>query len=78
MNQFTARFRGPPRPLVGDAAGVGHDTPVSNQVSDNGTEHSGISAPGPGRLATGWIIKRRPTEVLRDEAVKAAKLLTNC
>jgi hypothetical protein len=29
-------------------------------------------------LATGWIIKRRPTEVLRDEAVKAAKLLTNC
>jgi hypothetical protein len=48
---------------------VGHETPVSDQVSDNGTEHSGISAPGPGRLATGKIIKRRPSEVLRDEAV---------
>jgi hypothetical protein len=43
---------------------VGHDTPVSDQVSDNGTEHSGISVPGPGRLATGKIIKRRPSEVL--------------
>jgi hypothetical protein len=32
---------------------VGHGTPVSDQVSDNGTEQSGISAPGPGRLATG-------------------------
>src|SRR3954447_2636672 len=65
---------GAPRPLVGaslrgDAAGVGHDPPVSDQVSDNGTEHSGISVPGPGRLATGKIIKRRPSEVLRDEAV---------
>jgi hypothetical protein len=50
---------------------VGHDTPVSDQVSDNGTEHSGISVPGPGRLATGKIIKRRPSEVLRDEAVNA-------
>ena len=48
---------------------MGHETPVSDQVSDNGTEHSGISAPGPGRLATGKIIKRRPSEVLRDEAV---------
>ena len=38
-------------------------------MSDNGTEHSGISVPGPGRLATGKIIKRRPSEVLRDEAV---------
>ena len=37
---------------------MGHDTPVSDQVSDNGTEHSGISVPGPGRLATGKIIKR--------------------
>ena len=50
-------------------AGVGHDTPVSDQVSDNGTEHSGISVPGRGRLATGKIIKRRPSEVLRDEEV---------
>jgi hypothetical protein len=40
-------------------------------VSDNGTEHSGISVPGPGRLATGKIIKRRPSEVLRDEVVKS-------
>ncbi len=48
---------------------MGHDTPVSDQVSDNGTEHSGISVPGPGRLATGKIIKRRPSEVLRDEEV---------
>jgi hypothetical protein len=32
---------------------MGHDTPVSDQVSDNGTEHSRISVPGPGRLATG-------------------------
>jgi len=39
-------------------------------VSDNGTEHSGISVPGPGRLATGKIIKRRPSEVLRDEEVE--------
>jgi hypothetical protein len=63
---------GPPRPLLGgDAAGVGHDTPVSDQVSENGTEHSGISVPGPGRLATGKIIKRRPSEVLRDEEVKS-------
>jgi hypothetical protein len=45
---------------------VGHDTPVS----DNGSEHSGISVPGPGRLATGKIIKRRPSEVLRDEEVR--------
>ena len=51
---------------TGDAGGVGHDTPVS----DNGTEHSGISVPGPGRLATGKIIKRRPSEVLRDEEVR--------
>ena len=64
MYQFTAPFRGGPA-----AAGVGHDTPVSDQVSDNGTEHSGISVPGPGRLATGKIIKRPPSEVLRDEAV---------
>jgi hypothetical protein len=64
MSQFTARLRG-------DAAGVGHDTPVSGQVSDNGTEHSWISVPGPGRLATGKIIKRRPSEVLRDEVVKS-------
>lgn len=48
---------------------MGHDTPVSDQVSDNGTEHSGISVPGPGRLATGKIIKRRPSEVLREEEV---------
>jgi hypothetical protein len=59
MNQFTAPFRG-----------GGHDTPVSDQVSDKGTEHSGISVPGPGRLATGKIIKRRPSEVLRDEEVE--------
>ena len=59
------------RPVSGGAAaGVGHDTPVSDQVSDNGTEHSGISVPGPGRLATGKIIKRRPPEVLRDEEVE--------
>jgi hypothetical protein len=70
MYQFTARFGGA-RPLVGDAAGVGHDTPVSDQVSDNGTEHSGISVPGPGALVTGKIIKRRPSEVLRDEEVKS-------
>ena len=38
-------------------------------MSDNGTEHSGISVPGPGRLATSKIIKRRPPEVLRDEEV---------
>jgi len=52
MNQFTARFRGAPRPLSGPVSGAykgtrlvcGHDTPVSDQVSDNGTEHSGISA----------------------------------
>ena len=43
---------------------------MSDQASDNGTEHSGISVPGPGRLATGKIIKRRPSEVLRDEEVK--------
>ena len=61
MHQFTAPFRG----------GRRHDTPVSDQVSDNGTEHSGISVPGPGRLATGKIIKRRPSEVLRDEVVKS-------
>ena len=48
---------------------MGHDTPVSDQVGDNGTEHSGISVPGPGRLATGKIIKRRPSEVLREEEV---------
>jgi hypothetical protein len=54
------------RPVSG---GRRHDTPVSDQVSDNGTEHSGISVPGPGRLATGKIIKRRPSEVLRDEEV---------
>ena len=41
----------------------GHDTPVSDQVSDNGTEHSGISVPGPGRLATGKIIKMRTDTV---------------
>ena len=56
------------RPVSG---GRRHDTPVSDQVSDNGTEHSGISVPGPGRLATGKIIKRRPSEVLRDEVVKS-------
>jgi hypothetical protein len=56
MHQLTAPFRG-----------RRHDTPVSDQVSDNGTEHSGISVPGPGRLATGKIIKRRPSEVLRDK-----------
>ena len=43
-------------------------------MSDNGTEHSGISAPGPGRLATGKIIKRRPSEVLRDEAVSKSNI----
>ena len=78
MYQFTAPFRGPKKGVPSkkrkwqkknDAAGVGHDTPVSDQVSDNGTEHSGISVPGPGRLATGKIIKRRPSEVLRDEEV---------
>ena len=68
MHQFTAPFRG------AAAAGVGHDTPVSDQVSDNGTEHSGISVPGPALLATGKIIKRRPSEVLRDEEV----VLTPC
>ena len=66
MYQFTAPFRGARRV---PSAGVGHDTPVSDQVSDNGTEHSGISVPDPGRLATGKIIKRRPSEVLRDEGV---------
>jgi hypothetical protein len=55
---------------------VGHDTPVSDQVSDNGTEHSGISVPGPGRLATGKIIKRRPSEVLRDEEVAGSNPVT--
>ncbi|HMI33079.1 MAG TPA: hypothetical protein VK499_03035 [Propionibacteriaceae bacterium] len=45
---------------------------MSDQVSDNGTEHSGISVPGPGRLATGKIIKLRPSEVLRDEEVRRA------
>ena len=39
---------------------MGHGTPVSDQVSDNGTEHSGISVPGPGRLATGKIIEATP------------------
>ena len=72
-HQFTAPFRGaaasPRRRLRGDAAGVGHDTPVS----DNGIEHSGISVPGPGRLATGKIIKRRPSEVLRDEEVSGSR-----
>ena len=53
---------------------MGHDTPVSDQVGDNGTEHSGISVPGPGRLATGKIIKRRPSEVLRDEAVSKSNI----
>ena len=72
MHQFTAPFRG------GAAAGVGHDTPVSDQVSDNGTEHSGISVPGPGRLATGKIIKRRPSEVLRDEAVESHRRHNDC
>jgi hypothetical protein len=55
---------------------VGHDTPVSDQVSDNGTEHSGISVLGPGRLATGKIIKRRPSEVLRDEEVAGSNPVT--
>ena len=55
---------------------MGHDTPVSDQVSDNGTEHSGISVPGPGRLATGKIIKRRPSEVLRDEEVAGSNPVT--
>lgn len=63
MYQFPAPFRG-------RRGWCGHDTPVSDQVSDNGTEHSGISVPGPGRLATGKIIKRRPPEVLREEEVE--------
>jgi hypothetical protein len=70
MYQFTAPFRG------AAAAGVGHDTPVSDQVSDNGTEHSGISVPGPRRLATGKIIKRHPSEVLRDEKVAGSNPVT--
>jgi hypothetical protein len=49
---------------------------VSDQVSDNGTEHSGISVPGPGRLATGKIIKRRPSEVVRDEEVAGSNPVT--
>ena len=65
MHQLTAPFRG-----------RRHDTPVSDQVSDNGTEHSGISVPGPGRLATGKIIKRRPSEVLRDKEVAGSNPVT--
>ena len=38
--------------------------------------HSGISVPGPGRLATGKIIKRRPSEVLRDEEVAGSNPVT--
>src|SRR5215213_6999104 len=61
---------GAPRPLVG-AAGVGHDTPVSDQVSDNGT-HTAEYRYWSRTLGDRQDHQATPVRGARDTAVDAA------